>query len=139
MVGMWRTSGRRIAFTNGTFRVLHVGHLATLAYAASQADRLIVGVDDDDAVRRLKGREIVPAEQRAMIVSVIRKVDAVVIFADGELDAIVETIAPDIIVKGAEYYDKTIIGSRHAKRVGFAPMLGGVSTTELLDRIRCDT
>jgi D-beta-D-heptose 7-phosphate kinase / D-beta-D-heptose 1-phosphate adenosyltransferase len=132
----WRANGLRIAFTNGCFRVLHVGHLATLAYAASQADRLIVGVDDDDAVRRLKGRQIVPAEQRALIVSVIRRVDAVVIFADGQLDALVAVIAPDILVKGEEYRGREIIGAAHAGRVAFTPMLPGVSTTHLLERIR---
>lgn len=137
----WRANGRRIAFTNGTFRVLHVGHLATLAFAAQQADRLIVGIDDDDAVRRQKGGEIVPAEQRALLVSVIRRIDAVVIFADGQLDALIEGIAPDVLIKGEEYRGKEIVGARHAKRIAFTPMLLGVSTTSLLGRIRdgrCD-
>jgi rfaE bifunctional protein nucleotidyltransferase chain/domain len=138
----WRANGLRIAFTNGVFRIIHVGHLATFAYAASQADRLIVGIDDDDAVRRQKGREIVPAEQRALIVSVIKRVDAVVVFADGQLEALVAALAPDILVKGEEYRGREIIGAAHAGRVAFTPMLLGVSTTRLLERIRdgqCDT
>lgn len=121
---------------------MHIGHLATLAYAAQQADRLIVGIDDDDAVRRLKGRAIVPAEQRALIVSVIRRIDAVVIFADGQLEPLIAAVAPDVLVKGEEYRGREIVGASHAKRVAFTPMLLGVSTTSLLDKIRdgqCDT
>lgn len=132
----WRQRGLTVAFTNGTFRVLHVGHLATLAYASQQADKLIVGVDDDDAVRRLKGRAIVPVEQRALIVSVIKKVDATVIFGDGQLEPLVRLIEPDVLVKGEEYRGKEIVGSCHAKRVAFTPMLVGVSTTALLETIR---
>jgi D-beta-D-heptose 7-phosphate kinase/D-beta-D-heptose 1-phosphate adenosyltransferase len=119
------------------FDLLHIGHLATLAYASQQADKLMVLIDDDAGVRRLKGdgRPIVPAEQRALVVSVIRKVDAVTVFPDGGLGALIAEIAPDVLVKGEEYQGQEIVGAPHAKRLAFMPMVPGISTTRLVERL----
>lgn len=135
----WRASGLTVGFTNGCFDLLHVGHLATLAYASRQADRLAVGIDDDAAVRRLKGsgRPIVSAEQRALIVSVIRRVDVVAIFAANELEPLIAAIRPDVMIKGEDYRGRPIIGREHAKRIAYAPMVDGLSTTELIRRVSC--
>jgi D-beta-D-heptose 7-phosphate kinase/D-beta-D-heptose 1-phosphate adenosyltransferase len=133
----WRAKGFTIACTNGCFDLLHIGHLATIAFASQQADKLLVLIDDDASVRRMKGlgRPVVAAEQRALIVSVIRKVDAVSVFADGALEEVISAIMPDVLVKGDEYQGQEIIGARHAKRVAFTPMVPGVSTTRLVERL----
>jgi D-beta-D-heptose 7-phosphate kinase / D-beta-D-heptose 1-phosphate adenosyltransferase len=133
----WKEQGFRVGFTNGCFSILHVGHLATLAFAARHADRLIVGIDDDDSVVALKGptRLIMPANERALIVNAIRRVDMVTVFGQGELDALVAAVKPDIMVKGEEYRGSEVVGARHAKQLLFAPMLDGISTTRLIERI----
>jgi bifunctional ADP-heptose synthase (sugar kinase/adenylyltransferase) len=98
---------------------------------------VIVLINDDASVRRMKGpgRPVVAAEQRALIVSVIRKVDAVAVFADGELASLIEAIAPDVLVKGEEYQGQPVVGAQHAKRVAFTPMVPGFSTTRLVERL----
>jgi D-beta-D-heptose 7-phosphate kinase/D-beta-D-heptose 1-phosphate adenosyltransferase len=133
----WRARGFTVGLTNGVFDLLHIGHLATLAYASQQADKLVVLINDDASVRRMKGsgRPVVAAEQRALIVSVIRKVDAVAVFADGELASLIAAIAPDVLVKGDEYQGQEIVGAGHAKRVAFTPMVPGFSTTRLVERL----
>jgi D-beta-D-heptose 7-phosphate kinase/D-beta-D-heptose 1-phosphate adenosyltransferase len=133
----WRARGFTVALTNGCFDLLHIGHLATIAHASQQADKLIVLVNDDASVRRMKGRgrPVIWAEQRALIVSVIRRVEAVAVFADGELASLIAEIAPDVLVKGEEYCDREIVGAHHAKRVAFTPMVPGFSTTRLVERL----
>jgi rfaE bifunctional protein nucleotidyltransferase chain/domain len=100
-----RAAGRRIAFANGCFDLLHVGHVRYLRGAASQADRLIVAVNDDDGVAKLKGppRPVMPAAERAEIVAALDGVDYVVVFADATVERLLRLLQPDVHCKGPDY------------------------------------
>lgn len=126
----------RIGFTNGCFDILHVGHLSTLKTAKAHCDRLIVGIDDDDAVRALKGpdRPFQTAHHRAELVDALHMVDAVIIFSADILEPLICGIAPDVLIKGDEYVGAEVVGAAHADKVIFAPMVPGISTTVLAGR-----
>ena len=100
-----RADGRTIAFANGCFDLLHVGHVRYLAGAAAEADRLVVAINDDEVVARLKGpgRPIMPAHDRAEIVAALRGVDWVVIFPDDTVARLLTLLKPDVHCKGTDY------------------------------------
>ena len=100
-----RAAGRTVAFANGCFDILHVGHVRYLQGAAAEADRLIVAVNDDGSVERLKGpgRPILPAADRAELVAALGGVDYVVIFADPNVERLLRLIRPDVHCKGTDY------------------------------------
>src|SRR5579864_2109271 len=100
-----RADGKRVVFTNGCFDVLHAGHVAYLAWARAQGDALIVGLNTDDSVRRIKGdkRPIVPFEERLRIVAALRSVDAVVGFAERTPEVLLDKLKVDVHVKSSQY------------------------------------
>lgn len=132
----------RLAFTNGCFDLLHRGHAAYLAAAAKLGDRLVVGLNSDDSVRRLKGqgRPVLPAEDRAWLLASFRMVDAVTVFEEDTPLALIEALTPDVLVKGADYAKHEVVGrevvEREGGRVELVPLVGGRSTTRILERIR---
>jgi rfaE bifunctional protein nucleotidyltransferase chain/domain len=137
-----RHARERIVFTNGCFDILHRGHIEILAKAKSFGDILVVGLNSDASVGRLKGasRPLVGEEDRSYVLAALEAVDYVVIFEeDTPLEAI-QALEPDVLVKGAEYDHEEIVGSsfveEHGGRVERVPMRPGYSTTSLLDRIR---
>ena len=105
-----RAAGRTIAFANGCFDLLHVGHVRYLRGAAAQADRLVVAVNDDASVARLKGpgRPIVAAADRAEIVAAVRGVDYVVVFGDPTVERLLRLLTPDVHCKGTDYTPDTV-------------------------------
>ena len=105
-----RAAGRTIALANGVFDLLHVGHLRYLQGAAAEVDVLVVAVNDDAAVRRLKGegRPIMPGAERAELVAALRGVDAVVLFDDDTVTPLLEAIRPDVHCKGTDYTVETV-------------------------------
>jgi rfaE bifunctional protein nucleotidyltransferase chain/domain len=105
-----RRAGRTIAFANGCFDVLHVGHSRYLEGASREADRLIVAVNDDDSVRRLKGRHrpILPAATRAELVAALRVVDYVVVFPESNVERLLRLLRPDVHCKGTDYTVDTV-------------------------------
>jgi D-beta-D-heptose 7-phosphate kinase/D-beta-D-heptose 1-phosphate adenosyltransferase len=131
-----RASGRRIVFTNGVFDIFHDGHANLLAFAKSQGDVLIVGVNSDRSVRKIKGekRPIIPQEKRVAVLAAMQFCDYVVTFDEETPEKLVQKLKPDIIVKGADWKGKEVVGSDHAKVV-FAPLVKGSSTTEIIRRI----
>lgn len=144
-----RKNGRRIVFTNGVFDLLHAGHVRSLQGARSLGDVLVVGVNDDASVRRLKGerRPIVPLEQRAEVLAALASVDYVTGFAEDTPAKLVEAVAPDVLAKGADYAGKEVVGADFVRarggRVELIPLVPGVSTsdlvTEILKRYRGDS
>lgn len=142
LIAEWRSEGRRIVFTNGCFDVLHAGHVAYLRHARSCGDRLIVGVNDDASVARLKGpsRPVNPLEDRAVVLAALEMVDAVVDFPEDTPQRIIERVTPDVLVKGEDWRDKGVVGAawveKHGGRVVLAPMLPGRSTTSILERAK---
>jgi D-beta-D-heptose 7-phosphate kinase/D-beta-D-heptose 1-phosphate adenosyltransferase len=140
----WRRDGKRIVFTNGCFDVLHAGHVQYLRFARSRGDVLIVGLNDDDSVRRLKGptRPVNSLEDRSTVLSALEVVDAVVPFGEDTPKALVEHVTPHVLVKGEDYSDKPVVGREwvesHGGQVVLAPFLQGRSTTGILARASGD-
>jgi rfaE bifunctional protein nucleotidyltransferase chain/domain len=136
-----RSRGRLVVFTNGCFDVLHAGHVSYLAWAREQGDALIVGLNDDDSVRRIKGRArpIVPFADRAALLRALRSVDAVVGFAAPTPEIVLDRIRPDVHVKSEQYREEELpersVVLRHGGRIALAPHAAGKSTTETIARI----
>lgn len=131
-----------IAFTNGCFDLFHVGHLQTILFARSKATQLIVGVNSDESVERVKGirHPIIPFEQRAKIVAAIAGVSLVVKFEEDTPAGAILALRPDVLVKGGEYDTKNIVGSTVVTAGGgtvqTCAMVPGISTTKIIERIR---
>jgi len=137
-----RDSGRKIAFTNGCFDLIHAGHLASLAQAANAADALVVALNDDASVNLLKGagRPILAAADRAALIASLRQVSAVTIFAEPTPLAVINELRPDVLVKGDEYAEADIVGAIEVAswggRVVRVPMVPGKSTSEIITAIK---
>lgn len=124
----------KLVFTNGCFDVLHKGHMETLKFAKSKGDKLVVAVNSDESVKRLKGdsRPVVPLEHRMAVLESLEFVDYVVSFDSDTPLSLIRMIEPDVLVKGGDYKKETIIGADLVKEVYTAPMIEGVSTSKLL-------
>ena len=137
-----RAAGRSIALANGCFDVLHVGHIRYLEGAKTQADRLIVAINDDDSVRKLKGpgRPILTAGDRAELVSALRPVDYVLIFSELDVRELLRTFTPDVHCKGTDYTIETVPERDTVLSYGGRTAIVGDpkdhSTRDLLARIR---
>ena len=105
-----RRAGRSVALANGCFDILHVGHIRYLEGAKAEADVLVVGVNGDASVRRLKGegRPLMPAEERALLVAALRAVDHVVVFEEDDVSALLLSLRPDVHCKGTDYTPETV-------------------------------
>jgi D-beta-D-heptose 7-phosphate kinase/D-beta-D-heptose 1-phosphate adenosyltransferase len=134
--------GQRVVFTNGCFDLLHHGHASILASARGLGDLLVVGVNDDDSVRRLKGagRPLVPLESRAGLLAALAAVDVVVPFAEDTPLETIRALRPVVLVKGADYEGEEVVGAAEVRAWGgelhLLPRVPGQSTTELARRIR---
>lgn len=137
----WHRDGHRVVFTNGVFDLVHRGHVDALAGARALGDRLIVGVNDDASVTRLKGpgRPLAPLEDRMTVLAALADVDLVVAFAEDTPEALIKALRPDVLVKGADYVPEDIAGGAfvlsYGGRVETVPLTPGRSTSALLDRI----
>jgi D-beta-D-heptose 7-phosphate kinase/D-beta-D-heptose 1-phosphate adenosyltransferase len=140
----WRREGRRVGFTNGCFDLLHPGHISLLNQARAQCDRLVVGLNDDESVARLKGpgRPAQGEASRAAVLASLSAVDMVVIFAEETPLAVINALRPDVLVKGADYTLDTVVGAAEVQSWGgavvLADILDGHSTTRTLRRLRPD-
>lgn len=136
-----RATGLTVAFANGCFDLLHVGHVRYLEAAAAEADRLIVAINDDESVRRLKGegRPILAAEHRAELVAALRCVDYVVVFPEPTVGPLLELLKPDVHCKGTDYAPDTVPEREVVKAYGGRVAIVGDpkdhSTRDLLARI----
>jgi rfaE bifunctional protein nucleotidyltransferase chain/domain len=130
-----------VAFTNGVFDLLHPGHIDLLVAARGTADALIVGVNSDDSVRRLKGsgRPVRSAAERAFVLAAVEWVDLVVVFSEDTPLELVKALKPDVIVKGGDYTEATIVGATEVKswggRVVVVPLTAGQSTTAIIRKL----
>ncbi|MBF0319259.1 MAG: D-glycero-beta-D-manno-heptose 1-phosphate adenylyltransferase [Nitrospirae bacterium] len=131
-----RAAGRKIVFTNGCFDILHAGHVQYLQEARGLGDILIVAVNSDDSVRRLKPlRPIVPQAQRAAVLSALAAVDFVVIFAEDTPFKTISALRPHVLVKGGDWQKKDIVGSDIVPEVHSLPFVDGISTTGIINKI----
>jgi len=142
MAEAWRRMGERVVFTNGCFDLIHTGHIELLTFAAREGDRLIVGLNTDASVRRLKGptRPIQTELDRARIIGALRAVDLVVLFDEPTPLSLIDAISPDVLVKGADYTEDQVIGGDLVKsrggRVALFPLVEGRSSTRIVERMR---
>jgi D-beta-D-heptose 7-phosphate kinase/D-beta-D-heptose 1-phosphate adenosyltransferase len=140
LLAQWRKEGKRIVFTNGCFDVLHVGHVDYLRFARSKGDVLLVGVNDDASVKRLKGptRPVNTLDDRMEVLAALEMVDAVTSFSEDTPARIVERVTPHVLVKGQDWADKGVVGREwvesHGGVVHLAPLVPGKSTTSILER-----
>jgi D-beta-D-heptose 7-phosphate kinase/D-beta-D-heptose 1-phosphate adenosyltransferase len=136
-----RGNGHRVAFTNGCFDVLHAGHVQYLQEARAQADLLVVGLNNDAGVRRLKGagRPVNPVEARALVLAGLAAVDYVAVFEEETPLELIRAVRPDVLVKGADYHRDRVVGAdlvdSYGGRVHLAALRDGYSTTRLLQRL----
>ena len=137
-----RRAGKRIVFTNGCFDLLHAGHIQILSFARAQGDVLVVGLNSDRSVRALKGpeRPIYPAAERARILAALEAVSYVTIFDETRAERTIRRVKPDVLIKGEDWSGKRVDGQEFVEsrggRVVLAPLLGGRSTTNTIERMR---
>ena len=138
----WRRAGQTVVFSNGCFDLLHPGHVDYLERARSLGDRLVIGLNDDDSVRRLKGRDrpINPLADRARMLVALRAVDLVIPFSEDTPLALIRAIRPDFLVKGGDYTPEQVVGAEEVRDAGgqvvIQPFLPGYSSSDLIRRIR---
>ena len=133
-----KSQNKKIVFTNGCFDILHLGHVKYLQKAKALGDKLIIGVNSNNSVKRLKGdnRPVNDEYDRAYLLGSLEVVDYVVIFDEDTPYNLIKTIEPDILVKGADYKDKVVVGSDIAKEVRLIDFVDGRSTTSIIEKMR---
>ncbi len=133
-----RKAGRTIAFTNGCFDLMHLGHV-TYLQKAKKGDRvLVVGLNSDRSTRRIKGpsRPVINQRSRAAVLAALESVDFVVIFNEDTPEKIIKAVGPDILIKGADWKGKKVVGADIAKKVELIPYIKGFSTTQIIKKIK---
>ena len=142
IVQCWRHQNLKVGFTNGCYDLLHAGHLHSLREAKRQCDRLIVAVNTDDSIKRLKGsdRPVQKEEVRCLVLAALEMVDAVILFDQDTPLHLIEAIIPDVLVKGADYTVDQVVGAdvvmRHGGRVHLVELAQGQSTTNLVRKMQ---
>jgi D-beta-D-heptose 7-phosphate kinase/D-beta-D-heptose 1-phosphate adenosyltransferase len=142
LVQRLRAAGRSVVFTNGCFDLLHAGHVRYLRFAREQGDALVVGLNSDASVRRLKGpdRPVNGAADRAEVLAALADVDHVIVFEEDDPAALLADVRPDVLVKGEDWRDKGVVGralvESYGGRVVLAPLLEGRSTSGTIERLK---
>lgn len=139
IVERYKQSGKKVVFTNGCFDILHVGHVKYLQEAKSYGDILIVGLNSDASVSRLKGptRPVNVAEDRAYLLAALEAVDFVVPFEDDTPYELIKMVKPDILVKGGDYEGKEVVGTEFSGELRLVQFVDGKSTTKTIQKIQC--
>ncbi|MEZ4742015.1 MAG: D-glycero-beta-D-manno-heptose 1-phosphate adenylyltransferase [Bdellovibrionota bacterium] len=133
---------KKVVFTNGCFDILHAGHVTYLEKAKAKGDILVIGINSDESIKRIKGasRPLIPLEQRQTMLAALQCVDFVVSFSDDTPLSLIEYLQPDILIKGSDYQEKNIVGAEFVKNTGGAveviDLVPGISTTEIIRRAR---
>ena len=141
-IGQWRSQNKTIAFTNGVFDILHQGHIFSITQAANEADYLVIGLNADRSVKKLKGdsRPVNNQDSRAYVLAALQMVDLVIIFEEETPIELIKTILPDVLVKGGDYKIEMIAGSKevidYGGRVVINPLLPGYSTTGIINSMK---
>ena len=137
-----RTNGKKVAFTNGCFDLLHRGHVHVLRAARACADLLIVGINSDQSVKQIKGitRPVLPESDRCELLGAMGMVDFVILFNEPDPYNLISAIRPDVLVKGGDWNTEKIIGADIVEQAGgrvvVVPYMKGFSTTEIIERIK---
>ena len=138
----WKNEGKKVVFTNGVFDLLHIGHITYMAKAAELGDKLVIGLNSDGSVKRIKGedRPVNDQNSRAALLAALFFVDAIVVFEEDTPINVITTLMPDILVKGADYSIENIVGAKEVianggevKTINFVE---GYSSTSIIQKIR---
>ena len=138
----WRLQDKKIVFTNGVFDILHEGHIASLTEAASFGHILIVGINTDHSVKRLKGasRPVNSEQSRALLLAAMVMTDAIILFEDDTPLNLIQSILPDVLVKGGDYTPEQVVGAKEVLAAGgelkIVPIVEGFSTTGIIERMK---
>ncbi len=141
VLGLWlakqRKTGKKIVFTNGCFDILHAGHVSILEFCRSKGDVLVVGLNSDTSVKRLKGptRPVNKEADRALVLAALESVSAVCIFQEDTPYNLIKLVRPDVLVKGGDYKPSEIVGREFAKKVVRFALLKGRSTTNIIKKV----
>jgi len=140
----WKQDGDKIVFTNGCFDLIHRGHVEVLANTADLGDRLIIGLNSDSSIQKLKGenRPIIDENSRAILLASLQFIDAIVLFSEDTPKQLIETILPNVLTKGGDYKVEEIAGHevvlQNGGEVILVPFIDGFSTTNIVDKIKQD-
>ena len=132
-----KSAGKKIVFTNGCFDIIHVGHIRCLREARKYGDVLVVGLNSDKSASRIKpGRPVTTQDQRSEVLASLEMVDFVTLFDEATPYELVKLVQPDVLVKGGDWQKEEIIGSDIAKETRTVPYVRGISTTEIIEKIK---
>ena len=138
----WRANGKKVVFTNGVFDLLHIGHITYMVKAAELGDKLIIGLNSDASVKRLKGedRPVNGQDSRAMLLAALFFIDAIVVFEEDTPQQLIADLLPDILVKGADYSIENIAGAKevltNGGEVKIIQLVEGHSSTSIIQKIK---
>lgn len=141
-ISQWQSEGKKVVFTNGVFDLLHIGHITYMAKAAELGDKLVIGLNSDSSVKRIKGddRPVNDQTSRAAILAALFFVDAIVVFEEDTPIKLITALLPDILVKGADYSIENIVGAREVIASGgevkTIDFVEGYSSTSIIQKIR---
>jgi rfaE bifunctional protein nucleotidyltransferase chain/domain len=141
-VNTWKQSGEEIVFTNGCFDIIHKGHIEMLVQTADLGNRLIVGLNSDSSIQKLKGknRPIIDEQSRAILLASFSFVDAVILFSEDTPINLISSLKPDVLAKGGDYEISTIVGHKVVQENGgqviLVPFVEGFSSTAIIDKIK---
>ncbi len=139
---IWRMLGKKIVFTNGVFDIIHKGHIASLTEAASHGDMLVVAVNADESVKKLKGpnRPINDENARVLVLASLLQTDAIIIFEEETPLELIKLLLPDVLVKGGDYTLEQIAGAKEVIAAGgkvvIAKIIDGISTTKIIEDMK---
>ncbi|MBY0427368.1 MAG: D-glycero-beta-D-manno-heptose 1-phosphate adenylyltransferase [Cytophagales bacterium] len=142
LVKKWQSDGQKVVFTNGCFDILHIGHVDYLEKARNLGDKLVLGLNTDASVSRIKGpqRPIVNEESRSRVIAALGFVDAVTFFDEETPKELIESVKPDVLVKGNDYLAENIVGAdfvvKNGGEVKTIPLVEGFSTTNIVQKIK---
>lgn len=137
IISRHKSQGKKIVFTNGCFDIIHIGHTRYLTEAKNFGDILVIGLNSDNSVSRMKhGRPIISEEQRAEALSALYMVDYITLFDEDTPYELIKEIKPDVLVKGADWKEEDIVGRDIVRNVYTVPFVEGVSTTEIINKIQ---
>jgi len=141
-IAKWQSEGKKVVFTNGVFDLLHIGHITYMAKAAELGDKLVIGLNSDSSVKRIKGedRPVNDQNSRAALLAALFFVDAIVVFEEDTPINIITALMPDILVKGADYAVENIVGAKevieNGGEVKTIDFVEGYSSTSIIQKIR---
>ena len=141
-VEQWKMAGKKVVFTNGCFDIIHRGHIEVLARTADLGDKLVIGLNSDQSIQKLKGKDrpVIDEQSRAILLAALSFVDAIVLFSEDTPLKLISALLPDVLAKGGDYEIETIVGheivQKNGGKVKLVPFLDGFSSTTIIDKIK---